>query len=148
MVIYSMSTQIASHHSHHALHPKHLTVTRRNMGHYCARDRLRNPLAEESNELASRSTSSAIDWKRASSSARLSGEAFRGMGPQVRCALYPGCVPPITVTKSCVIGYIVFIRVLGRSILIVNSLQAALDLMEKRSAKYSDRPTSVIFTDL
>ena len=47
-----------------------------------------------------------------------------------------------------VVGDIVFIKMFGRPILIVNSLHAALDLMEKRGAKYSDRPPTVLFSDL
>lgn len=45
-------------------------------------------------------------------------------------------------------GDIVFIRVFGRPTLIVNSVQAAFDLMEKRSTKYSDRAPSVLFSEL
>ena len=37
-------------------------------------------------------------------------------------------------------GDFVYANVFGKSIIILNSAEAALDLLEKRSASYSDRP--------
>ncbi|KAH9917072.1 cytochrome P450 [Fomitopsis serialis] len=45
-------------------------------------------------------------------------------------------------------GDIIFLRIFTRPMLIVNSTTAARDLLEKRSAKSSDRPSSVLMTDL
>jgi hypothetical protein len=39
-----------------------------------------------------------------------------------------------------ILGDIVYSRVLGQHIIIVSSMQIARDLLEKRSAIYSDRP--------
>ena len=44
----------------------------------------------------------------------------------------------------CFVGDLVFLTALGAPILIVSSAEAAFDLMEKRSALYSDRPRSVM----
>ncbi|GLB45029.1 putative cytochrome p450 [Lyophyllum shimeji] len=42
-------------------------------------------------------------------------------------------------------GDVVQLRVLGRSLIILNSVQAANDLLDKRSANYSDRPDLPIY---
>ncbi len=41
---------------------------------------------------------------------------------------------------DCNLGDLVYLRVLGRPILILNSIEAVQDLFEKRSSIYSDRP--------
>ncbi|RPD64505.1 cytochrome P450 [Lentinus tigrinus ALCF2SS1-7] len=41
-------------------------------------------------------------------------------------------------------GDVVYLRVLGQSVVILGSYEAACELMEKRSANYSDRPHSVM----
>lgn len=38
------------------------------------------------------------------------------------------------------------LRVLGQSMIVLNSERAAKDLLEKRSASYSDRPTIYFFS--
>ena len=38
------------------------------------------------------------------------------------------------------LGDVIYLNVLGKSIVMLNSYQAANDLMEKRSSIYSDRP--------
>ncbi|KAH9834641.1 cytochrome P450 [Rhodofomes roseus] len=45
-------------------------------------------------------------------------------------------------------GDIAFVSIFTRPTLIVNSTTAARELLEKRSAKYSDRPPSVLMSDL
>ncbi|RDB17677.1 O-methylsterigmatocystin oxidoreductase [Hypsizygus marmoreus] len=42
-------------------------------------------------------------------------------------------------------GDVFHLRVLGRSIIVLNSAEAAVDLLDKRSANYSDRPHFVVF---
>ncbi|KEP49473.1 O-methylsterigmatocystin oxidoreductase [Rhizoctonia solani 123E] len=42
---------------------------------------------------------------------------------------------------------IIYLKMLGQSIIVLNSSQAASDLFEKRSAKYSDRTTSPMISD-
>lgn len=37
-------------------------------------------------------------------------------------------------------GEIMHVRVFGQSMIILNSLEAVVDLLEKRSSNYSDRP--------
>lgn len=39
-----------------------------------------------------------------------------------------------------ILGDVIHIHFLGRSIIVLNSVQAATDLLDKRSANYSDRP--------
>lgn len=41
-------------------------------------------------------------------------------------------------------GDVMHLHFLGRSVIVLNSVQAAVDLLDKRSANYSDRPTFVI----
>ncbi|KAG9219881.1 hypothetical protein CCMSSC00406_0010053 [Pleurotus cornucopiae] len=43
-----------------------------------------------------------------------------------------------------VYGDVVYLRIFGRNLLVLNSLEAAIDLFEKRSAIYSDRPKRVM----
>jgi hypothetical protein len=40
------------------------------------------------------------------------------------------------------------INILGKHIIILSSLQAARDILEKRSANYSDRPRFVLLVEL
>jgi hypothetical protein len=47
-----------------------------------------------------------------------------------------------------VTGDIVYVHCLGKKILVLNSVEAAHDLLDKRSAIYSDRPRSVVFGEL
>lgn len=42
-------------------------------------------------------------------------------------------------------GDVVYLHVLGRPMIVLNSVQAAVDLLEKRSSNYSDRPNFPIF---
>jgi hypothetical protein len=46
------------------------------------------------------------------------------------------------------VGDVIFFKALGRSIVVLNSVQAAVDLLDKRSAIYSDRPRFVMFVDM
>ena len=39
-------------------------------------------------------------------------------------------------------------RVLGRPVIVINSLKAAKELMDKKGAIYSDRPRMVLFQEL
>lgn len=43
------------------------------------------------------------------------------------------------------LGDVIHLKVLGRSIIVLNSVQAATDLLEKRSAQYSDRPSMNVY---
>lgn len=45
-------------------------------------------------------------------------------------------------------GDVVYLKVLRQPMLILNSLEAAQDLLDKRSAIYSDRPNFVLLNDL
>ena len=44
------------------------------------------------------------------------------------------------VLTSMILGDVVHLQLLGRSIIVLNSVQAAIDLLDKRGANYSDRP--------
>lgn len=41
-----------------------------------------------------------------------------------------------------------YLKGVGQSIIIINSYEIAVNLLEKRSAKYSDRPNSVMVNEL
>ncbi|KAF7441173.1 hypothetical protein PC9H_001522 [Pleurotus ostreatus] len=45
-------------------------------------------------------------------------------------------------------GDVMHLRVLGRDLIILDSVQAATELLEKRSALYSDRPNFTVYTSL
>ena len=45
-------------------------------------------------------------------------------------------------------GDVISVTILGRSIIILNSAKAAIDLLDKRSSIYSDRPYSAMAGDL
>lgn len=42
-------------------------------------------------------------------------------------------------------GDVMYLEILGKPIIVVNSVKAAVDLLDKRSANYSDRPRFPIF---
>lgn len=42
-------------------------------------------------------------------------------------------------------GDVIHLRVLGRDIIVLNSVQAATDLFDKRGGLYSDRPDFIIY---
>jgi hypothetical protein len=46
------------------------------------------------------------------------------------------------------IGDVTYFKALKKSIVMLNSAQAAIDLLTKRSSIYSDRPRFVMFTDV
>lgn len=54
-------------------------------------------------------------------------------------------VPQLT---SFATGDIVYARLFRTPALVINSVQAAQDLMEKRSSKYSDRPRFILLAEL
>jgi hypothetical protein len=45
-------------------------------------------------------------------------------------------------------GPLTYLKILNRSVLVLNSHEAAKDLLEKRGKIYSDRPHSVMFSEL
>ncbi|KAG5643662.1 hypothetical protein DXG03_000542 [Asterophora parasitica] len=42
-------------------------------------------------------------------------------------------------------GDVMYLHVLGRHIIVLNSVEAAVDLLDRRSANYSDRPRFIIY---
>jgi hypothetical protein len=46
------------------------------------------------------------------------------------------------------IGDVTYFKAFKKSIVLLNSAQAAIDLLNKRSSIYSDRPRFVMFTDM
>jgi hypothetical protein len=46
------------------------------------------------------------------------------------------------------IGDVIYFHALGQSIVVLNSAQAAVDLLDKRGAIYSDRPRFVMFVEM
>ncbi|KAH8114930.1 cytochrome P450 [Phellopilus nigrolimitatus] len=45
-------------------------------------------------------------------------------------------------------GDVIYTNIVGRPIIILNTVEAARDLMDKRSANYSDRPVSILHGDM
>jgi hypothetical protein len=45
-------------------------------------------------------------------------------------------------------GPLTYLNVLGRHLLIINTQEAAIDLLEKRGKNYSDRPHATMFVDV
>lgn len=48
----------------------------------------------------------------------------------------------------CYTGDIIHVQVLRQHIVVLNSLQTARDLLEKRSSVYSDRPRFVLLSEM
>jgi hypothetical protein len=42
-------------------------------------------------------------------------------------------------------GDLIYLKILNRPVVVLNSAEAAMDLLEKRSKKYSDRPPFHIY---
>lgn len=64
--------------------------------------------------------------------------AYMKLGEQLNSKLACGSIQSIWLLKTCT-GDIIFLKVFGHSIIILNSAQAASDLLDKRSARYADR---------
>lgn len=45
------------------------------------------------------------------------------------------------------LGDVMHLKVLSHNIIVLNSVEAATDLLEKRSALYSDRPTMTVYVE-
>jgi hypothetical protein len=73
-------------------------------------------------------------------------ETFTEWGAQYGPSNFPSNHPPAALT--IVPGDVVHIDIFGQSIIILNSLQAARDLLDKRSSIYSDRPRFVLLSEL
>ena len=46
------------------------------------------------------------------------------------------------------VGDVIYFKALGKSIVVLNSVEAAVDLLDKRSSIYSDRPDFGMFADV
>lgn len=65
--------------------------------------------------------------------------------PQYGTFIHEMCLSLITVTLA---GDVMHVTILGQSMVILHSLQAARDLLDKRSSIYSDRPRFVLLSEL
>jgi hypothetical protein len=45
-------------------------------------------------------------------------------------------------------GDVIYLNALGKQVVVLNSAQAAVDLLDKRSSNYSDRPRFVMFVEM
>ena len=45
-------------------------------------------------------------------------------------------------------GDVIYLSIIGRPIIVLNSAEAARDLMDKRSSNYSDRPRIVVIGEM
>ena len=52
----------------------------------------------------------------------------------------------LSLTKT--LGGIIYLNVLGKSMIVINDLKIARDLMDKRGSIYSDRPRLVLFCEM
>jgi hypothetical protein len=59
--------------------------------------------------------------------------------------LHMSCVPIPYLMHT---GDVIYFNALGKSIVVLNSVEAAVDLMDKRSSIYSDRPSFVMLADM
>lgn len=62
-------------------------------------------------------------------------------------------IPPATLdfgtlTHLYTAGDMVYFKILGKSFLVIGSLERAIDIFEKRSTNYSDRPHMIMVMDL
>lgn len=48
------------------------------------------------------------------------------------------------IDRSCSLGDILYLEVMGQRMLILDSRQRAVDLFEKRAANYSNRPSGLL----
>jgi hypothetical protein len=46
------------------------------------------------------------------------------------------------------VGDVIYFNALGKSIVVLNSVEAAVELLDKRSSIYSDRPYFGMFADV
>jgi hypothetical protein len=51
----------------------------------------------------------------------------------------------LSARAHCGIGDVIYLRVLNRDIIVLNSAKVATDLLEKRGENYSERPKNMIF---
>lgn len=72
-------------------------------------------------------------------------EKFMEWAPQYGTFIHEMCLSLITVTLA---GDVMHVTILGQSMVILHSLQAARDLLDKRSSIYSDRPRFVLLSEL
>ncbi len=54
----------------------------------------------------------------------------------------------LRLTRTVVEGGLIYLQSLGKSIVMINSYDIAIELLEKRSLNYSDRPHSVMLNEL
>lgn len=64
------------------------------------------------------------------------------------------CVPPAQsmivhpISTCLVTGDLVYLRIFGQGILFLNSVEATIEILEKRGAMYADRPRTVMLSEL
>ena len=68
------------------------------------------------------------------------------MGQEIWCVVV--VQPSLTAAESQPAGDIVYIKIFKQPMIIINDLQAARDLLDKRSSIYSDRPRFVLLSEL
>ena len=54
----------------------------------------------------------------------------------------------IILSLTSALGGIIYLNVLGKSMIVINDLKVARDLMDKRGSIYSDRPRLVLFCEM
>lgn len=78
----------------------------------------------------------------------LSLEGVRRMAADIRCAI-TGCFSSdVASGSSPLAGDLIYIRIFGNPILVINSAKAAADLLDKRSSIYSSRPYRTMVSEL
>jgi len=73
------------------------------------------------------------------------------MGQEIRCVVSPRhsarCLG-MRLLNFVILGDVNYVTVVGKPIIVLNSYQAARDLLEKRSGMYSSRPRMVMLCEL
>lgn len=73
-------------------------------------------------------------------------DSIRGMGKEIWCVRL---INVQLVHRLLILsGDIISIHLLGKPAIIVNSAEAVHDLLDKRSANFSDRPTSLYHAEM
>ena len=98
-----------------------------------------------SEQVSSWTKISTTNWERSTDTHRQPGTSIRWLGSTIR-SIFLLYLNLCRLTQNT--GDVVHIKILGQPMVILNSLQASRDLLDKRSSIYSDRPRFVLLAEL
>ena len=74
---------------------------------------------------------------------------MRGSASEILVRLFLSLTPwPFTFTHENLSEHIMYLNVLGQPILVMNSLKAAFELLDRRANIYSDRPRYIVADEI